>query len=37
MSTSSDLIKEGIQVIGPLNQAEINRIALVIATKLCTA
>ncbi len=37
MSTSSDLIKEGIQVIGPLNQAEINRIASVIATKLCTA
>jgi len=37
MSTNSELMKEGIQVIGPLNQLEINRIASIIATKLCTA
>lgn len=36
MSAHSDLIKEGIQVIGPLNQLEINRIASIIANRLCT-
>ena len=37
MSANSELIKEGIQIIGPLNELEVNKIATVIARKLCTA
>lgn len=37
MSANSDLMREGIQVIGLLNELEVNKIASIIAQKLCAS
>ena len=37
MSANSDLMREGIQIIGLLNELEVNKIASVIAQKLCAS